>query len=259
MSVGNKVEISRNHLENLLKKKTKELTEANTDIAHLQQSCDQLKKDVQLWKAKSDNLAQRCTKLAGLVRKYLIENEIPNEPKKSKTKVTQSLKRNLVKTAESEAPVVQKKLKEAPSDIDIKEEAEPGPGEVSNVISSPTPTTAQVSEELPSLPGGTTADHNQPKPSLTVSQTEKGLEVLWEYTNSFSHSHIKQYEIYSFNNSQATRAWKKLGEVKAIKLPIKVTLAQVHNPGTSYYFAVRAKSEDDKVGPFSDVQKLCLK
>ena len=255
------VKISRNQLESLLKKKTKEITEANTDIAHLQQSCDQLKKDVLLWKAKSDNLAQRCTKLAGLLRKYLAEN---NQPDKSKTKERPSLKRKLVSTAESEdpPPPLQKKLKEAPSDIEIKKEDEHHCIKVPNVISSPETadsTSAKVSEEVPNLPVPTTTDYNQPKPTLTVSQTQKGVEVLWEYTNNFSHSHIKQYELYGFNNSQESRDWKKIGAIKAIKLPIKVTLAQGHNPGTSYYFALRAKTEDDTVGPFSDVQKICLK
>ena len=261
----NKVKISRNHLESLLKKKTKEITEANTDIAHLQQSCEQLKKDVQLWKAKSDNLALKCTKLAGLLRKYLAENEIVNQTEKAKTKERPSLKRKLVNTAESEdPPPLQKKLKEAPSDIDIKEEDEHRCNKVPNAnaifsLENAESTSAKVSEEVPNLPVATSADYNQPKPTLTVSQTQKGVEVLLEYTNNFSHSHITQYELYAFNNSQESRSWKKLGEIKAIKLPIKVTLSQGHNPGTSYYFAVRAKTGDDIVGPFSDIQKMCLK
>ena len=198
------------------------------------------------------------------MRKYLAENEIVNQPEKSKTEERPSLKRKLVNTAESEdpPPPLQKKLKEAPSDIDIKEEDEHRSNRVPHVISTTENAeskSVKVSEEVPNLPVATTADYNQPKPTLTVNQTQKGMEVLWEYTNNFSHSHIKQYELYAFNNSQESRAWKKLGEIKAIKLPMKVTLSQGHSPGTSYYFAVRAKTEDDTVGPFSDIQKMCLK
>ena len=268
MSVGNQVSLSRNHLESLLKKKTKELIEANTDIAHLQQSCDQLKEDVLLWKTKSDNLAQRCTKLAGLLTKYFAENEIPNQPEKTKTKATSStepsLKRNLVNTAKSEVSPLQKKLKEAPSEIDIKEEDKPGSNktevEVPKVISPKEPENAEsTSTDVPNLPVEATVDYNQPKPTLGVSQTVKGLEVTWDHDTNLSNSQIKQYELFAFNFSLQSRAWKKVGEIKNMKLPIKVTLAQGLKPGSYYYFAVRARSLDDSVGPFSDIQTICLK
>ena len=136
--------------------------------------------------------------------------------------------------------------------------------EVPRVISSPKPEnpvskTAEVVEDIPSLPVEPTVNDNQPKPTLSVSQTEKGLEVTWNHsdTENFSNSQIKQYELFAFNNS--LQAWKKVGEIKTRKLPIKVTLAQSLKPGSSYYFAVRARSLDDSAGPFSDIQKICLK
>ena len=260
MSPGSKVSLSRKDLESLLKKKTKELIEANTDIAHLQQSCDQLKEDVQLWKTKSDNLAQRCTKLASLLRKYFEEND------KNKTQAASSepsLKRKLVNTAaaESESSPLQKKRKKSPSDRDIKEEDNPGsdkvsPTEPENAESTPA---SEVPEDVPKLPVEATTDYSQPKPTLSVSQTEKGVEVVWDYNNDFSDSQIKQYELFAYNNSQESGAWKKVGKIQNMKLPIKVTLAQGHKPGSSYYFTVRARSLDDSVGPFSDIQKICLK
>jgi len=264
MSVGRKVSISSKDLESLLKKKTKELIEANTDIAQLQQACDQLKEDVLLWKTKSDNLAQRCTKLASLLRKYFAENGTPSQSEKNKTKATSltstepSLKRNLVSTAESEVSPLQKKHKETPSDIkNIKKEDKHNCNktEPETLVSK----TAEVPEVIPSLPVEPTGNDNQPKPSLTVSQTEKGLEVTWNHTDTenFSNSQIKQYELFAFNNS--LQAWKKVGEIKTRKLPIKVTLAQSLKPGSSYYFAVRARCLDDSAGPFSDIQKICLK
>ena len=265
MNVEKKVSISRKHLESLLKKKTKELIEANTDIAHLQQFCDQLKEDVLLWKTKSDNLAQRCTKLAGLLREYFAENELPNQPEKTKTKATSStepsLKRNL-NIAESEVSPLQKKLKEAPSDKDIKKEDKYGFNKTDalKVIASKEPENAEsTTNDVPDLPIEDTVDYNQPKPTLAVSQIEKKLEVLLDSTDKSSNSQIKQYELFAFNNSRQSRVWKKVGEIKNVKLPVKVTLAEGIKPGSSYYFAVRARNLDDSVGPFSDIQKIFLK
>jgi len=274
--------IPRSKLESLLQRKTKELLEANSGIAELQRSCDELRADVKLWKTKSDNLAEKCTRLAGLLRKYLADNKseaftktnvesFPNYSIPKTEEVAQSKKRKLVDTVES---VSEKKTKGTYIENGFKEDSIQTTTsnavvaginilKVDPIISTSSASDSkelradQVTCNIPDLPNPV-ADSDQPKPSLKLNQTEKGLEVLWDYLAGFSQEHVKEYELYYYNSSLISQTWKKAGQIKPIPLPIKVTLAEFKS-GSSYYFVVRAKSLDDTPGPYSDVQKISLK
>jgi len=111
---------------------------------------------------------------------------------------------------------------------------------------------------IPELPNIVSISNSSlPKPILTLTKTEKGLEVLWDFETETDESLIKSYELYALNRGNNTKAWKKVGDINAIKLPIKVTLSDF-KAGTCYIFAVRAKSKSGELGPYSDHQKIIL-
>ena len=60
--------------------------------------------------------------------------------------------------------------------------------------------------------------------------------------------------LYMFTLS---RLWKKVGDVKALPLPMACTLTQFLK-GNKYHFAVRAKDVHTRVGHFSDPQSIAL-
>ena len=130
---------------------------------------------------------------------------------------------------------------------------EPNPTKSSNLPEDPKP---EIS--IPELPNMVSiSDSSLPKPILTLTKTEKGLEVLWDFETETDESLIKSYELYALNRGNNTKAWKKVGDINAIKLPIKVTLSDF-KAGTCYIFAVRAKSKSGELGPYSDHQKIIL-
>merc|ERR1712098_918196 len=97
---------------------------------------------------------------------------------------------------------------------------------------------------IPELPNMVSISNSSlQKPILTLTKTEKGLEVLWDFETETDESLIKSYELYALNRGNNTRAWKKVGDI---------------NAGTCYIFAVRAKSKSGELGPYSDHQKIIL-
>ena len=131
-------------------------------------------------------------------------------------------------------------------------------GEVADIkedLDSP-PSSTFPEDNIPDLPSPV-LNSGQPIPSLSLNHTERGLEVLWDYSKSVSPQDVKEYELYSYNSAQISPIWKKVGKIQSIKLPIKVTLSEFKT-GSSYYFAVRARSLDNTLGPYSEVQKICL-
>ena len=114
---------------------------------------------------------------------------------------------------------------------------------------------------LPPLPRSEVAPGSPPKPNLKLTQTPAGLEVYWTYQGGYSHTLISSYELFAFQDTfkhSAPAAWKKVGEIKSIPLPIRCTLSHFKS-GSTYYFVVRAKDLKGGCGNFSDVQKISLK
>jgi len=114
---------------------------------------------------------------------------------------------------------------------------------------------------LPPLPRSDVTAGSPPKPNLKLTQTGAGLEVYWTYQGGYSHTLISSYELYAFQDTfkqSAVAAWKKVGEIKSIPLPIRCTLSHFKS-GSTYYFVVRAKDLKGGFGNFSDVQKISLK
>ena len=65
------------------------------------------------------------------------------------------------------------------------------------------------------------------------------------------HASIASYQIYAYQERVVSTLWKKVGDVKALDLPMACDLTQF-SKGNKYHFAVRARDCHSRVGNFSD-------
>lgn len=74
------------------------------------------------------------------------------------------------------------------------------------------------------------------------------------------HADVSSYQIYAYQEGSqppSVNLWKKVGDVKALALPMACTLTQFQT-GHKYHFAVRARDVHSRVGCFSDAQTILL-
>uniref|UniRef100_L7LXC0 Putative activating transcription factor 7 n=1 Tax=Rhipicephalus pulchellus TaxID=72859 RepID=L7LXC0_RHIPC len=102
-----------------------------------------------------------------------------------------------------------------------------------------------------------------PKPALKITKAasgEKGLVLSWNMTFNSLYADIQTYQLYAYqetNSPPATSHWKKVGDVRALPLPMACTLTQFIE-GHKYHFAVRAVDVHNRLGPFSDPSSILL-
>lgn len=94
-----------------------------------------------------------------------------------------------------------------------------------------------------------------PAPDLKLSKVENGIVISWkiEGYQEDSYEDIASYQLYAYQETSSppsTALWKKIGDVKALPLPMACTLTQFMS-GFKYYFAVRAVDVRSRLGPFS--------
>ncbi|XP_026733803.1 activating transcription factor 7-interacting protein 1 [Trichoplusia ni] len=94
-----------------------------------------------------------------------------------------------------------------------------------------------------------------PAPDLKLSKVENGIVISWkiEGYQEDSYEEIASYQLYAYQETSCppnTSLWKKIGDVKALPLPMACTLTQFM-AGFKYYFAVRAVDIRSRLGPFS--------
>ncbi|XP_071105052.1 activating transcription factor 7-interacting protein 1-like isoform X2 [Haliotis cracherodii] len=99
-----------------------------------------------------------------------------------------------------------------------------------------------------------------PKPGLKISRVSQGIVLSWNMTLQDNHAEIASYQLFAYQESSAppsTTLWKKVGDVKALPLPMACTLTQFQE-GNKYHFAVRAVDNHTRLGDFSDPSTIHL-
>ncbi|KAG8188957.1 hypothetical protein JTE90_016623 [Oedothorax gibbosus] len=96
-----------------------------------------------------------------------------------------------------------------------------------------------------------------PKPSLKGARAphpQTGIILSWNMNVHSSHSEISNYQLFAYQETNApvtSALWKRVGDVKALPLPMACTLTQFSD-NNRYYFTVRACDCHGRLGPFSD-------
>lgn len=130
-------------------------------------------------------------------------------------------------------------LKRAPSQTAVRHPA-PLPGFLLNVLPNPM---------------GKFMKMPPPVPKVGVRRTPAGIILTWamEHYVPQKHAEVKDYQLYGYQTSEdapSPQNWKSLGHVKALKLPMAVTLTQFQQ-GHRYFFCVRARDSHGRYGSFS--------
>ncbi|XP_042200934.1 activating transcription factor 7-interacting protein 1 isoform X3 [Callorhinchus milii] len=115
---------------------------------------------------------------------------------------------------------------------------------------------AQPPQRLPPE-AASTALPQKPHLKLARVQSQNGIVLSWSVLEADRNcAPVDSYHLYAYHEDPATTSvsqWKKIGEVKALPLPMACTLTQFVS-GSKYYFAVRAKDLYGRYGPFCDPQ-----
>ncbi|XP_062865500.1 activating transcription factor 7-interacting protein 1 isoform X2 [Trichomycterus rosablanca] len=111
-----------------------------------------------------------------------------------------------------------------------------------------------------------TSSPQQPQLKLARVQSQNGIVLSWCVSETERNcAPVDSYHLYAYHQDQLASSvpqstqsaglslWKKIGEVKALPLPMACTLTQFVS-GSTYYFAVRAKDIYGRFGPFCEPQ-----
>ncbi|XP_076181943.1 fibronectin-III type domain-containing protein windei isoform X2 [Ptiloglossa arizonensis] len=100
-----------------------------------------------------------------------------------------------------------------------------------------------------------------PAPSLKISKTSNGIVLSWNMSLSDKHADIASYQLYAYQEVAGIppniSLWKKVGDVRALPLPMACTLTQF-SEGNNYYFAVRAVDTHSRKGQYSTPGNISL-
>ncbi|XP_056636952.1 myb-like protein X [Diorhabda sublineata] len=100
-----------------------------------------------------------------------------------------------------------------------------------------------------------------PKPHLSIRKTENGIILQWRMPYNLDiYEGIASYQLFAYQETNAppsTDMWRKVGDVKALALPMACTLTQFADKN-KYYFAVRSVDVHKRIGAFSDPEEISL-
>ena len=289
--------LSRESLYKLLKEKIKQEVTKSQEIVELKTEKLQLEKEIKHWKGKSEMLANTCKKLASMVQGHMDLNfeldsskEFENKSVKRKRSISncrdingefKKQKQEELSTKHDDKIVLNgfaTPTKKDKIEVKLKPFVSNPPSAAStngvsiehvskafinqkhdripeSVHSNP----VQQENDLPPLPNQVESSQSCPRPTLKLSKSDKGLEVLWEFEDEYDEKLVKKYHLYSCNPSSknGTVSWKKVGIIDSIKLPIKVTLSDFKS-GTTYFFSVRGEDHNNGFGCYSEVEQIHL-
>ena len=92
------------------------------------------------------------------------------------------------------------------------------------------------------------------KPVLTVEESSVGIVLSWDLLSREEESKVIKYELFVMSaptEETPSNSWDLLGVVDALALPMACTMNQFQ-PGASYFFTVRAVTENYDSGMFSE-------
>ncbi|XP_023315182.1 putative uncharacterized protein DDB_G0282133 isoform X2 [Trichogramma pretiosum] len=100
-----------------------------------------------------------------------------------------------------------------------------------------------------------------PAPTLKISKVTKGIVLSWNMNLSDKYEDIVSYQLFAYQEvtgtAPSTNLWKKVGDVRALPLPMACTLTQF-TEGNSYHFAVRAVDFHSRFGQYSKPAHISL-
>ncbi|KAK7112795.1 hypothetical protein V1264_012186 [Littorina saxatilis] len=100
-----------------------------------------------------------------------------------------------------------------------------------------------------------------PRPGLKISRVKQGIVLSWNMVLPNDCVEIASYQLFAYQETNSTlpltSLWKKVGDVKALPLPMACTLTQFQD-GNKYHFAVRAIDVHGRSGQFSEPSFIYL-
>ncbi|XP_060573444.1 activating transcription factor 7-interacting protein 1-like isoform X2 [Ruditapes philippinarum] len=160
-------------------------------------------------------------------------------------------------------------VQQSPTLVNLTSPTSVAPGtSLARAAVSATPTTQKVvtathPAPFPALPPKQQSNGLKelpPKPCLKISRVSQGIVLSWNMTLNDLHAEISNYQLFAYQETSAPPVpslWKKVGDVKALPLPMACTLTQFQ-VGNKYHFAVRAMDAHNRVGDFSDPGSIHL-
>ncbi|XP_008066888.1 activating transcription factor 7-interacting protein 2-like, partial [Carlito syrichta] len=97
------------------------------------------------------------------------------------------------------------------------------------------------------------------KPELKVKRVmrPRGIALTWNITKiNPKCAPVESYHIFlCHENSDNKLIWRKIGEIKALPLPMACTLSQFLT-SNRYYFTIQSKDIFGRYGPFCDIKGI---
>eukprot|EP00092_Neocalanus_flemingeri_P000532 GFUD01000566.1.p1 GENE.GFUD01000566.1~~GFUD01000566.1.p1 ORF type:complete len:293 (-),score=43.46 GFUD01000566.1:163-1041(-) len=223
--------LSRSQLEALVTAKVLKLMDTRTELGQLQRNCLGLQREVKEWKERSNTLGKSCRNVAEAVKETIVRPQRNPQVKKCVRSVN---------TQAGTSAFLTEQLKIEKDKRCLHNRVPPLPKMI---------TESDSEQKLP------------PKLKLVVSSISDGIQLFWTLDDGAKlHTAIQAYEIYAYletSKPPSVNLWKKVGDVKAIPLPIRCTLSQF-SKGSKYHFSVRARDVASHFGDYSEIKTVIL-